>query len=186
VFKIFYRIIYLNKGIMKNRDVTANNLRELFADLLENILWVERALFRSLPEVNEKVDSSDLLDILTEHLEATLQQITRLENVFEIVGIPTNTETCAMKALIEETEDVLDMFDIGPVCDAGLIVSIQKIKHYEIAAYDSLRSFANTLGEYEAASLLEETLEEEKEFSQRLTDLTEGIIAINVIEKDNS
>lgn len=81
-----------------------------------------------------------------------------------------------MEGLIEEAEDIIDELEEGPVCDAGIIAAVQKIEHYEIATYGSLRAFANILGEYEAASLLEETLEEEKSADKRLTDLAESII----------
>ncbi|HEX2974332.1 MAG TPA: ferritin-like domain-containing protein [Bacteroidales bacterium] len=162
---------------MKNKSQNESGLRQLLEDQLKDVYWAEKAITKAMPEVVEKVSSQELIDALTEHMDETIQQVSRLENVFEIIGVKAEAEKCeAMEGLIEEAEDIIDELEEGPVCDAGIIAAVQKIEHYEIATYGSLRAFANILGEYEAASLLEETLEEEKSADKRLTDLAESII----------
>lgn len=162
---------------MKSKSQNESGLRELFEDQLKDVYWAEKALVKSMPKIVEKATSEELIDNLTEHMDFTIQQVTRLENVFEIIGTKAEAEKCeAMDGLLEEADDIIDSTDEGPVRDAGIIAAVQKIEHYEIATYGSLRTFANTLGEYEAASLLEETLDEEKEADQKLTDLAESII----------
>jgi ferritin-like metal-binding protein YciE len=162
---------------MKNKSQNETGLRQLLEDQLKDAYWAEKAITKAMPEVVEKVSSQELIDALTEHLDETIQQVSRLENVFEIIGVKAEAEKCeAMEGLIEEAEDIMDELDEGPVRDAGIIAAAQKIEHYEIATYGTLRSFANLLGEYEAASLLEETLEEEKSTDKRLTDLAESVI----------
>jgi ferritin-like metal-binding protein YciE len=127
----------------------------------------------------DKVESQELADVLNEHQEQTIQQVTRLENVFEILDLKAKAEKCeAMEGLLEEADDIVGELDEGPVRDAGIIAAVQKIEHYEIASYGTVRTFANTLGEYEAGSLLEETLDEEKEADLKLTDIAEAIINI--------
>lgn len=164
---------------MKNRSQNETGLRELLEDQLKDVYWAEKAITKAMPEMVEKVTSQELVDALTEHMEQTVQQVTRLENVFEILGIKAEAVKCeAMEGLIDEAEDIVDDLDEGPVRDAGIIAAAQKIEHYEMATYGSLRSFANILGEFEAASLLEETLDEEKETDRRLTDIAESIINI--------
>ena len=148
---------------MRNRSQNETGLRQLLEDQLKDIYWAEKAITRSMPEIVKKVDSQELIDALTEHMEQTMQQVTRLENVFEILELKAEAEKCeAMEGLIEEAEDIIDELEDGPVRDAGIIAAAQKIEHYEIATYGTLRAFANLLGEYEAASLLEETWKRKK------------------------
>jgi ferritin-like metal-binding protein YciE len=164
---------------MKKRPQNETDLKQLLEDQLKDAYWAEKAITRSMPDMIDKVESSELVNALTEHMEQTLQQVTRLENVFEILEIRAEAEKCeAMEGLIEEAEDIIDELDSGPVRDAGIIAAAQKIEHYEIASYGTMRAFANILGEYEAASLLEETLDEEKEADQKLTDIAESVINI--------
>jgi ferritin-like metal-binding protein YciE len=164
---------------MKNKSQNEMGLRQLLESQLKDVYWAEKAISKAMPDMVEKAESPELVDALTEHMEQTMQQITRLENVFEILELKAQGEKCeAMEGLIEEAEEITDELEAGPVRDAGIIAAAQKIEHYEIASYGTIRSFANILGEYEAASLLEETLDEEKETDLRLTDLAESIINI--------
>lgn len=164
---------------MKNQSQNETDLRTLLEDQLKDIYWAEKAITKAMPELVDKVESQELVEALTEHMEETIQQVTRLENVFEILGLTAEAKKCeAMDGLLEEAEDITDDLDEGPVRDAGIIAAAQKIEHYEIATYGSLRAFANILGEFEAASLFEETLEEEKSVDKRLTDLAESVINI--------
>lgn len=164
---------------MKNMSQNETGLRQLLEDQLKDIFYAEKQIVKAMPGLVEKVDSEELASALTEHLDQTNQQITRLEDVFEILGLKAEEEKCeAMDGLIEEAESIVSKLDEGPVMDAGIIAAAQKIEHYEIASYGTLRTFAHTLGEFEVASLLEETLEEEKETDIRLTDLAESLINI--------
>lgn len=172
---------------MKNISQNETDLRQLLDDQLKDIYWAEKAITRAMPEMVEKASSQELADALSEHMEQTLQHITRLENVFEILDMKAEAEKCeAMEGLIEEAEDIIDGLEEGPVRDAGIIAAVQKIEHYEIASYGTLRAFANILGEYEAASLLEETLAEEKEADMGLTDLAESAINIEAANESGS
>jgi ferritin-like metal-binding protein YciE len=164
---------------MKNISENESGLRKLLEDQLKDIYWAEKAILKAMPEMIDKVESQELADVLNEHQEQTIQQVTRLENVFEILDLKARGEKCeAMEGLIEEAEDIIGDLDEGPVRDAGIIAAVQKIEHYEISSYGTARTFANTLGEYEAGSLLEETLDEEKEADLRLTDVAESIVNI--------
>ena len=164
---------------MKNISENESGLRKLLEDQLKDIYWAEKAIIKAMPEMVDKVESQELADVLNEHQEQTIQQVTRLENVFEILDMKAQGEKCeAMEGLLEEADDIVGDLDEGPVRDAGIIAAVQKIEHYEIASYGTLRTFANTLGEYEAGSLLEETLDEEKEADLKLTDIAESIINI--------
>jgi ferritin-like metal-binding protein YciE len=161
-------------------------LRELFEDQLKDLYWAEKAFARFMPKTIEKVTSQELIDSLTEHMEVTKRQVTRLENVFELVGSKAKGEKCeAMEGLIKEAEDIVDSTEEGPVRDAGIIGAVQKVEHYEIASYGTLRSFANILGEHEAASLLEETLNEEKDADAELSELAESLINIEASGMDD-
>ncbi len=172
---------------MKKRSQNETDLRQLLEDQLKDAYWAEKAVTRFMPDMIDKVESRELMDALKEHLDQTVQQVTRLENVFEILELRAEAEKCeAMEGLIEEAEDIVDEFEAGPVRDAGIIAAAQKIEHYEIATYGTLRAFANILGEYEAASLLEETLDEEKEADQKLTDIAESVINIEAANESSS
>lgn len=172
---------------MKNKSQNETGLRQLLENQLKDIYWAEKAITKAMPEMVEKVSSQELTDALTEHMEITAQQITRLEDVFEIIGLKAEGEKCeAMDGIIEEAEDMIEELEEGPVRDAGIIAAAQKIEHYEIATYGSLKSFANTLGEFEAASLLEETLEEEKESDQKLTDIAESIVNLEAAGEEGT
>jgi ferritin-like metal-binding protein YciE len=164
---------------MKNISENESGLRKLLEDQLKDIYWAEKAILKAMPEMIDKVESQELADVLNEHQEQTIQQVTRLENVFEILDLKAKAEKCeAMEGLLEEADDIVGELDEGPVRDAGIIAAVQKIEHYEISSYGTVRTFANTLGEYEAGSLLEETLEEEKEADLKLTDIAESIVNI--------
>ena len=163
----------------------AEGLRDLFVDQLKDIYWAEKALTNAIPKTIKKVTSQDLVDALSEHLQFTMEQVTRLENVFEIIGHKAQAEKCAaMEGLIKEAEDIITETAEGVVRDAGIIAAQQKIEHYEIASYGTLTAFANILGESEAASLLEETLEEEKEADMKMTELAQSGINIEAAGED--
>jgi len=163
---------------VKTKSNTANGLRELFEAQLKDIYWAENALIKALPKMIKNASSSELVETLTDHLEVTGQQVSRLERVFDSLGLNPEAKKCeAMAGLIKEAEEIMSDNVKGVVRDAGIILAGQKVEHYEIATYGTLASFANTLGEDEAASLLEETLSEEKEADEKLSEVAKNINA---------
>lgn len=164
-------------GVTKPKSDAASGLTELFEDGLKDIYWAEKALTKALPKMAKNATSPELIDALNSHLTDTEGQISRLEQVFELAGQKAVAKKCdAMAGLIEEGNGILEETEIGVVRDAGIIAACQKIEHYEIATYGTLRQFAETLGMEEAASLLEQTLEEEKAADKALT-----IVAVNAV-----
>ena len=149
--------------VVRTKPDAAEGLRELLEDSLKDIYGAEKAITQAIPKMISNASTPELIDALTEHLEVTRLQATRLEKVFKSLGMRPESKKCeAMDGLIKEAEDMMKSTEKGVVRDAGIIASAQKVEHYEIATYGTLRTFANTLGEDEATALLEETLNEEK------------------------
>ena len=148
-------------------------LKELFVEELKDIYWAEKHLTKALPKMKKASTSEELANAFEEHLEITYRQIERIEQVFEMLEMPARAKKCeAMDGLVREAQGHIEELPKGTmVRDAGLIISAQKVEHYEIAAYGSLVQLARTMGENDIADLLEETLEEEKEADQMLTEL---------------
>jgi len=158
-------------------DDAASELRSLFIDSLKDIYWAENALLTALPKMAENATSAALSSTIFEHLSVTENQITRLDQVFELLGEKPQGKKCeAMAGLLKEGDNILKETMPGAVRDAGIIAASQKIEHYEIATYGTLCAFAKTLGENDAAKLLTQTLAEEKEADCLLND-----VALNVV-----
>lgn len=156
---------------VKAKSTAAEGLRELFVDSLKDIYWAEKALMKALPKMSKNATSENLINAINDHLAVTEEQVKRLEQVFEIIGKKASAKKCeAMEGLIKEGESIMEETEEGPVRDAGIVAASQKIEHYEIATYGTLAAFAQTLGEEEAVSLLQQTLEEEKEADILLTE----------------
>ncbi len=153
-------------------------LEELFIDQLKDIYWAEKHLTKALPKMNKAAASEELKQAITDHLEVTKEQITRLEEVFEMMEQPARAKKCdGMEGLVKEGESVVEETEEGTSTrDAGVIISAQKIEHYEIAAYGSLVSLAKTIGREDVAELLQQTLDEEKETDELLTTLAVSTI----------
>lgn len=173
-----------SKAVKASSDA-ADGLRELFENQLKDLYWAEKALTKAMPKVIKNVTSQELIDALTYHVQLTVKQVKRLEDVFETLGTKAQAEKCeAMEGLIKEGEDIMESTEEGVVRDAGIISAVQKIEHYEIASYGTLKSFAEILGENEVVSLLEETLDEEKEADIRLTEIAESSINVQAADYD--
>lgn len=156
---------------IKAKKSAADGLRELFVDSLKDIYWAEKALTKALPKMAKNATSVNLRTAIEDHLTVTEEQVSRLEQVFEILGKKASAKKCeAMDGLIKEGQSIMEETELGPVRDAGIIAASQKIEHYEIATYGTLCAFAKTLGEDEAAEILEMTLAEEKEADVTLTE----------------
>jgi len=152
-------------------------MEDLFLEQVEDLYDAEKRLVKALPKMAEATTSVTLRQAFESHLMETEGHVSRLENIFRTLGQNPKTHTCdAMKGLISEGEDVVSDIDQSPLRDAGLIAAANRVEHYEIAAYGSARTFAQILGLNEAASLLEQTLREEKTADQKLTQLAESMV----------
>jgi ferritin-like metal-binding protein YciE len=171
---------------VKAKPDAAQGLRDLFKDELKDIYWAEKALTKAIPKLIKNATSPQLQTALKEHLTVTQQQVIRLEQVFESIGAKAAAKKCeAMDGLIREAEEIMESTEEGAVRDAGIISAGQKVEHYEIATYGTLRTFATILNEEDAASLLEETLKEEKEADEKLTEVAESSINIEASREDS-
>ncbi len=157
-------------GIMESQ------LSKLFEDQLRDIYWAEKALTNALTKMAKKATSRDLVDVIENHLEETRAQITKLDSVFESIGKKPRGKKCeAMEGLIKEGEEIISETEEGAMRDAGIIAAAQKVEHYEIATYGTLRTYAQLLGVEEAANILEEILDEEKAADVKLTEVASEI-----------
>jgi len=154
-----------------------DTLQKLYTDELRDLYNAENQLVKALPKMAKAASSGDLKDAFEKHLEQTKGHVERLEQVFEELGEKPKGKTCrAMKGLIEEGSEILKEDGEDSVIDAGIIVAAQKVEHYEIAGYGSVRTFAHLLGQNKAAELLQTTLDEEAETNQLLNRLAESIV----------
>ena len=156
--------------------MAAESLRELFVEELRDMYDGEKQLTRALAKMAKSADSEDLQAAFESHLQETEAQVTRLEQVFRIVGEPVRGKKCeGIQGIIEEAKPAMEELE-GPLLDAALIAGAQKVEHYEIASYGTLAYFADLLGESEARSLLGETLEEEKAADEKLNGIAKAKI----------
>lgn len=155
-----------------------NALKELYLDELRDLYDAEQQLIKALPKMAKASSSGELRSGFEHHLGQTRGHAERLEQIFDALGEPAKGKKCkGMAGLVAEGAEMIDEGCQEQVVDAALISAAQRVEHYEIAAYGTAKTFASLLGENEAASLLEETLNEEKETDQKLTDLSEKIDA---------
>jgi ferritin-like metal-binding protein YciE len=160
-------------------------LMELFEDELKDIYWAEKALTKALPKMAKNATSPELVEAIENHLAETEEQIAKVEQVFELIDKKAVAKKCeAMAGLIKESEEIMKDTEKGPQRDAGIISAAQKVEHYEIASYGTLRTFAQTLGLEEAAAILEEILEEEKNADNTLTDIAVSSINVEALEEE--
>jgi ferritin-like metal-binding protein YciE len=151
-------------------------LKELYIDELKDLYSAENQLVKALPKMAKAASSDELRQGFEKHLEQTRGHVQRLEKIFQTLGESPKGKTCkGMQGLIEEGSEATEEDYDGSVLDAALIGAAQRVEHYEIAGYGTVRSMAETLGEDNHVSLLEETLEEEKETDEKLSELAEQI-----------
>ena len=162
--------------VVKTKPDAAEGLRELLEDQLKDLYWAENAMTKAVPKMIANASTPELIDALTMHLDVTKKQVTRLQEVFKSLGLKPEAKKCeAMEGLIKEADELMMSTEEGVVRDAAIISAAQKVEHYEIASYGTLRTFANVLGENEAEALLEETLNEEKDADAALSAVAEAI-----------
>jgi ferritin-like metal-binding protein YciE len=157
--------------------MSLDTLEKLYISELRDLYSAENQLLKALPKMAIGASSPDLKDAFQKHLEQTKGHVERLEELFEQLDESPKGKTCqAMKGLIEEGSEILKEEGEESVLDAGMIVAAQKVEHYEIASYGSVRTFANLLGQDEAARLLQSTLDEESETNEILNRLAETVV----------
>lgn len=150
-------------------------LEDAFVHELKDLLSAEKQILAALPKMAKATSNPELKAAFEEHLEVTEQQVERLKKVFELVGKPSRAEKCvAMEGLLEEGKKVMDEEAEPEVLDAMLIGAAQRVEHYEIAAYGTVATWAEQIGQPQAAKLLKQTLDEEMETDQKLSSLAEA------------
>lgn len=160
----------------QDREQMDPELHELFLDELADLLDAETQLTKALPQLAEAAKSDELREAINSHLEETQGQVDRLKQVFESVGAKAKSKTCqAMKGLIKEGSEIIDELEGKSTIDAGIIAAAQKVEHYEIASYGTVRAWAERLGHDDAVQLLDETLDEEKAADEKLTEIAESV-----------
>jgi ferritin-like metal-binding protein YciE len=154
-----------------------NNFRDLFVSQIKDLYDAENRLTKALPKMAESASSTQLKQALQDHLTETQGHVSRLEQIFRELNMEPKSETCeAMKGLIAEGEEMLKAKGDPDIKDAAIIAAAQRVEHYEISGYGTARSFARRLGLTQAASLLQQTLQEEKAADEKLNNIAESSV----------
>jgi ferritin-like metal-binding protein YciE len=157
--------------------MTLNSFDDLFVEQLQDLYDAEQRLTKALPKMAAAAHNPSLKSAFQEHLRQPEGHVSRLEQVFRMIGRTARTKACeAMKGLIEEGQDAINASGDPDVRDAALIAAGQRVEHYEIAGYGCARTFAQRLGRQDAARLLQQTLDEEGATDKKLTSLAEHMI----------
>lgn len=173
------------ENLTSKSSMKSSQLMKLFEEELKDIYWAEKALTNAIPKMIKNATSQELIDALIIHLAETENQVDRLEQVFVIIDRKPVAKKCeAMEGLIRESDEIMESCEIGSMCDAGIISAGQKIEHYEIATYGTLRQFAETLGLTKVMSLLEETLVEEKAADVKLSEVATSAINLEAAHEE--
>lgn len=152
-------------------------LDDLFHETLKDIYYAEKKILTALPKMAKAAHSEELQAAFEKHEGETEGQVERLERVFATIGHPAKGKTCdALNGIVDEGKEIMKEFKGSPALDAGLIASAQAVEHYEISRYGTLKAWAEQLGLNEAASLLDQTLQEEKKTDEALTELAESAV----------
>lgn len=153
-----------------------DNLQLLFLKELRDLYDAEKQITNALPELVKAAHHTELKHALTEHLDVTKKQIARLDRIFLLLKEKPTGETCkGMKGLIKEGNDIVSAGGAPGAVDAGIISAAQRVEHYEMAGYGTVRTYAQLLGHNDIAQLLQQTLDEEKQADQTLTDIAANI-----------
>lgn len=149
---------------------------DLFLDELKDIYSAEKQAVRAYPRLAKVVQSQELKEAMQQHLEQTKGQVERLDRIFELLEKRAGGKTCeGMKGLLEEATTHVEEIERGPVLDVAILAALQRVEHYEIAAYGTVATLAEMMGQEEIHELLGETLEEEKETDGKLTQISSGV-----------
>jgi ferritin-like metal-binding protein YciE len=154
--------------------VKLGSLNDLFVDQLKDVYSAERQIMQALPKMAKAASDPQLQQAFQEHLQQTQQQKDRLDQIFQTMGTTSGRKKCVgMEGLINEGQELIDNGGAPEVIDAGLIAAAQKVEHYEISAYGTLRTYARMLGNEQVAGMLQQTLSEEAQTDEKLTALAE-------------
>ena len=163
-----------------------DSLKDLYVDELKDLYNAENQLVKALPKMAKKASAPELRRAFESHLEQTKVHVDRLEKIFKGLGEKPSGKICkAMKGLVEEGKEIIEEDGDDSVLDAALIGAAQRVEHYEIAGYGVVRTFASLLGDDNAASILQRTLNEEAETDKKLTGLAESIINVEASEAED-
>ena len=164
---------------------TLNNLQDLFVHELKDLYSAEQQILQALPKMATATEHQELRQAFEEHVEVTREQVKRLDMIADELGIDLKGHKCkGMEGIIEEGAELAAAGGDDAVKDAALITAAQRVEHYEMAGYGCARTFALALGRTEDAELLQQTLNEEEETDQRLTDLAECLINPSALATD--
>lgn len=157
-------------------SITLENLQQLFVRELRDLYDAEAQITDALPKMIAAAHNSELQDALREHLEVTKNQVSRLDRIFDMLNEKATGETCkGMKGLLKEGDEIASADGDPSTIDAGIITAAQRVEHYEMAGYGTVRTYAELLGQPEMARLLQETLDEEKEADETLSDIASTV-----------
>ncbi len=152
------------------------SIEDLFLDELKDLYSAEKQITKALPKLVKAASTKELSAAFDSHLQETKGHVERLEEIFQNLGKKGTGKTCeGMKGVLEEGSEVIQDIEKGPIRSAGLIAAAQRVEHYEIAGYGSVRAFAQLLGKRDIVEMLEETLEEEKAADEKLTKISESV-----------
>jgi ferritin-like metal-binding protein YciE len=155
-----------------------DSLNTLLQEELKDIYDFEKRLVKAIPKMARAASSEELRSALADHLEVTRNQVQRVEHIFQLLGTAAKAKACAgMKGIIEEGEETLQLEAETSLLDTAIIGAAQRVEHYEMAAYAAAHAMAEQLGNQEIADLLQETLEEERDADDKLTEIAEQLLA---------
>ena len=167
-------------------ESTDSPLHEAFLDEIADVYSAEQQITKALPRLIKAVQSDELREALERHLEETERQTQRLDEAIQKIGAPMKRKKCkGMEGLLEEAREMAEEYKGDPALDAVIIAGAQKVEHYEIAAYGTLCEWARQMGHDEIAHLLEETLEEEKNADETLTEIAENLVNQHADQEEN-
>jgi ferritin-like metal-binding protein YciE len=171
-----------NQGKPTNQEETnmkMESLKDLYLEQLRDLHDAETQLIEALPKMAGAANNANLKNAFNQHLRQTREHVTRLERIFSALGEKPEGQTChGMKGLIKEGQEMIKAKGDPDVIDAGLIAAAQRVEHYEIAGYGTVRTYAEMLGAEEAMRLLEKTLQDEEETDDKLTEIAENHVNV--------
>ena len=160
-------------------------LKDLYIEELKDIYDAEHQILKALPKMAKTASSEQLREAFQEHIEITQGQVDRLDQIFDRLGARAKGRKCkAMEGLIEESKELMNEDSAEEILDAGMVASAQRVEHYEMAVYGTLRTYAEQLGFDEDAELLQETLDEEKEADQKLSEIAKECVNLEAEEEE--